>query len=90
MLLLVAISFFSRVCGMYLPGVAPTDYHKGAQVPLLVNALSSEESRSLIPYEYYYPKFHFCPPKLEEYARESLGSILFGDRLQTSAFDVSY
>jgi transmembrane 9 superfamily member 2/4 len=39
--------------------------------------------------DYYYPSFHFCEP--EEGVKkqsESLGSILFGDRIFNSPYDV--
>ncbi|KAI8911628.1 hypothetical protein EDD86DRAFT_202898 [Gorgonomyces haynaldii] len=76
------------VHAFYLPGVAPHDYSVGDKVPLYVNALSAEDS--LIPYDYYYPDFHFCQPQGGPVAqRESLGSILFGDRLFTSPFDLT-
>lgn len=70
----------------YVPGVTPKDYTVGEPVELLVNALSSLK-KSLIPYDYYYDSFHFCRPAggLKGQS-ESLGSILFGDRLFSSDF----
>lgn len=45
--------------------------------------------RSLIAYDYYDKRFHFCQPEGGPEPRpESLGSILFGDRIFTSAFQV--
>jgi hypothetical protein len=39
--------------------------------------------------DYYAPEFHFCQPEGgPQKVSESLGSILFGDRIFTSAFDV--
>jgi transmembrane 9 superfamily protein 2/4 len=71
----------------YLPGVAPKDYRKDEHVPLLVNALTAKDS--LLPYDYYHPGFGFCQPKGGSISqRESLGSILFGDRLFTSPFEL--
>jgi transmembrane 9 superfamily protein 2/4 len=71
----------------YLPGVAPKDYRKEEIVPLLVNALTARDS--LLPYDYYHSGFNFCKPKDGIVSqRESLGSILFGDRLFTSEFKV--
>lgn len=78
----------------YLPGVAPTSYKKGDKVPLYVNALTASPSedgtlRSVVPYDYYHPMFHFCRPKPEPEDRpESLGSIIFGDRIKTSPFEL--
>lgn len=72
----------------YLPGVAPHDFAVGDPVPLLVNALSAKDS--LISYDYYYAQFHFCMPSGGPVAQgESLGSILFGDRLYSSPFQVN-
>jgi len=77
----------------YLPGVAPTSYKADEIVPLNVNRLtpvgSGEEGslRSVVSFDYYHPYFHFCHPKPEaKYVSESLGSILFGDRIMTSPF----
>jgi transmembrane 9 superfamily protein 2/4 len=79
----------------YLPGVAPTSYFKGETVPLHVNALTAAASRedgklrAILPWDYYDPRFSFCPPDPQpEYVSESLGSIIFGDRIMTSTFDL--
>jgi transmembrane 9 superfamily protein 2/4 len=80
----------------YLPGVAPTDYGKGQKVPLNVNHLTptvserDDQLHSVFSYDYYYPLFHFCQPAegIKD-VRESLGSILFGDRIRTSPFVLS-
>lgn len=79
----------------YLPGVAPTSYKPGDQVPLFVNSIkpvaSPQDARlhSVVSYDYYHPAFQFCGPKDgPKYVSESLGSILFGDRIMTSPFDL--
>lgn len=79
----------------YLPGVAPATYASGASVPLYVNALTASPSRedgklrAILPWHYYDPRFHFCKPKPEpKYVSESLGSIIFGDRIMTSPFQL--
>ncbi|KAI0305469.1 Nonaspanin TM9SF [Multifurca ochricompacta] len=84
------------VSAFYLPGAAPHDYKEGEKVDLFVNALTpmlpgSDDAklRSLINYDYYYPKFHFCePPNGAHKQPESLGSILFGDRIFDSPYDI--
>jgi Endomembrane protein 70 len=39
--------------------------------------------------DYYYPSFHFCEPQEGvKKQSESLGSILFGDRIFNSPYDV--
>ncbi|ODM22424.1 hypothetical protein SI65_00012 [Aspergillus cristatus] len=79
----------------YLPGVAPTSYDEGQAVPLYVNHLTpgiagqDDQLHSVFSYDYYHPAFHFCGPKDgPSDVRESLGSILFGDRIQTSPFEL--
>lgn len=80
----------------YLPGVAPTSYKPGDSVPLYVNSIrpiaGPQDSRlhSVVSFDYYHPAFGFCQPKDgPEYVSESLGSILFGDRIMTSPFELS-
>ncbi|KAJ5651666.1 hypothetical protein N7507_009092 [Penicillium longicatenatum] len=88
----LAIPSFSSA--FYLPGVAPTSYDQGQSVPLFVNHLTPGLSRddqlhSVFSYDYYHPAFHFCRPEDgAKDVRESLGSILFGDRIQTSPLDL--
>lgn len=79
----------------YLPGVTPTSYDEGQAVPLYVNHLTpgiagqDEQLHSVFSYDYYHPAFRFCRPKDgPKDVRESLGSILFGDRIQSSPFEL--
>lgn len=79
----------------YLPGVAPTSYKQDDIVPLHVNRLThmglpgDGTLRSVVSYDYYFSPFHFCRPDPEPTAvSESLGSILFGDRIMTSPFEL--
>ena len=67
----------------------------GDKVPLYVNnltpGLSNDDSQlhSVVSFEYYHPAFQFCaPPGGAKSESESLGSILFGDRIKTSPFDL--
>lgn len=87
--------FLENASAFYLPGVAPTSYPPGGNVPLLVNRLTPAQSdkdprlHSVFSFDYYHPIFHFCRPKDEPKAvSESLGSILFGDRIYTSPFEL--
>ncbi|ODQ63668.1 hypothetical protein NADFUDRAFT_48014 [Nadsonia fulvescens var. elongata DSM 6958] len=93
------ITVLSQLVGLsqafYLPGVSPTDYEKDSQVPLLVNGLtpayepSHQSLKSVISYDYYDPRFNFCQAKEgAEKQPESLGSILFGDRILDSPFQL--
>ncbi|RYP46680.1 hypothetical protein DL768_007152 [Monosporascus sp. mg162] len=79
----------------YLPGVAPTSYKPGDLVPLNVNSVKPVAAdrdallHSVMSYDYYHEKFHFCQPENgPQYVSESLGSILFGDRIMTSPFEL--
>ncbi|KAH9070708.1 hypothetical protein EDB83DRAFT_2367754 [Lactarius deliciosus] len=81
------------VHAFYLPGAAPHDYIEGEKVGLFVNALfpgpDDTKLRSLINYDYYHPQFHFCEPHGGPRKQsESLGSILFGDRIFDSPYDI--
>lgn len=83
------------VQSFYLPGITPTNYREGDTVALNVNHLTpsinqrDDQIRSAFSFDYYHPAFHHCPPKGgAEYLSESLGSILFGDRIQTSPFEL--
>ena len=67
-----------------LPGVAPHDYANGEQVNLYVNSLDSPQT--LIPFDYYDDRWGFCKPESIISVYESLGSILSGDRLYSSAY----
>lgn len=74
--------------------MAPTDFTDMSPVPLMVNALTpGAENRnpvkSVIAYDYYDPMFNFCKRETEpESQPESLGSILFGDRIRSSPYQV--
>ncbi len=78
----------------YLPGVAPTSYKQDDQVPLYVNTIrpvagSDAMLHSIVSYDYYHPLFQFCQPEGgPKSVGESLGSILFGDRIKTSPFEL--
>ena len=65
--------------------MAPTDYEKDSTIPLYTNALTSTVN---VPYDYYREEFKFCQPKEIKSQPESLGSILFGDRIFNSPFEV--
>lgn len=98
------LSIFMWVCvasAFYLPGVAPTSYKPGDVIQLLVNHLTPSlhhvtNSRTttktrtpIYSYDYYYPKFRFCRPENGPTKQlESLGSIIFGDRIFDSPFDI--
>lgn len=86
---LVAAPFVSA---FYLPGVAPHDYKAGELVTLNVNSLTptgNQEVESIVSLDYYNPQFHFCTPKNgTQKQAESIGSVLFGDRIFNSPFEV--
>lgn len=79
----------------YLPGVSPSSYSQGDRLELNVNALTpsisqqDEQIHAVVGFDYYHPAFHFCQPEGgPQSRRESLGSIIFGDRIQSSPFDL--
>ncbi|KAF9012356.1 hypothetical protein BDQ17DRAFT_1343744 [Cyathus striatus] len=86
----------STSSAFYLPGAAPSNYVEGEQVQLYVNALTpmlpgvdDAKLKSLINYDYYNSRFRFCePPEGPQKQPESLGSILFGDRIFNSPYDI--
>ena len=90
------LSFSVRdATAFYLPGVAPTSYQFGDKVPLTVNSLTPDLSRqdeqlhAVVSFDYYHPAFRFCRPEGgPKWVRESLGSIIFGDRIRTSPFEL--
>ncbi|KAJ7680358.1 Nonaspanin TM9SF [Mycena polygramma] len=94
--LLHVLLFTAAAHAFYLPGAAPHNFLRGDQVPLFVNALTpmltgSDDAKlkSLINYDYYNPRFKFCEPAGGPQKQpESLGSILFGDRIFNSPYDI--
>ena len=83
------------VQAFYLPGLAPSSFNKDEIVPLTVNRLTPSLSRhdeqihAVVGYDYYHPAFRFCRPEGgPKWVRESLGSIIFGDRIRTSPFEL--
>ena len=92
---LSALLFSSAATAFYLPGVAPTTYKANDRVELNVNHLTPATSdkdvqvHSVFSFDYYHPAFHFCRPEGEPRdVSESLGSILFGDRIFNSPFEL--
>ncbi|KAK3696646.1 Transmembrane 9 super member 2 [Vermiconidia calcicola] len=93
---IVALVLSSQLASaFYLPGVTPENYQKGDLVQLNVNRLSPSQSqrdpnlRSVFSFDYYHHAFHFCAPEDgAQSTSESLGSILFGDRIETSPFQL--
>lgn len=96
----VAITLVTPGYGFSLPGVSPVTYHASEEVPLLVNHLSpslnfdhsqssfSSHEDALYSFDFYDERLHFCRPKTVERQPESLGSILFGDRIYNSPFRI--
>lgn len=92
---LLGLFFLQEAASFYLPGVSPSSYSEGDKVPLTVNTLTPSISRhdeqihAVVAFDYYHPAFRFCPPKGgAQRVRESLGSIIFGDRIYTSPFEL--
>ncbi|RIA89431.1 hypothetical protein C1645_694367 [Glomus cerebriforme] len=87
---ILIITISANTFAFYLPGVAPRDYKSGDEVEVHVNSLTpmmaAQQLKSVIPYDYYYKPFHFCQPTELKSQPESLGSILFGDRIFNSRY----
>lgn len=93
--MLAAALLMTPAAAFYLPGITPNTYKEEELVDVHVNKLTPSTSqrdkqvRSVFSFDYYHPAFHHCEPtKGVEYASESLGSILFGDRIQSSPFQL--
>jgi transmembrane 9 superfamily protein 2/4 len=92
---IIGLLFSRQAACFYLPGVSPSSYSQGDKLELNVNALTPSISRhdeqihAVVGFDYYHPGFHFCQPEGgPQSRRESLGSIIFGDRIQSSPFDL--
>lgn len=90
---LAAVVLALPACAWYLPGSAPRSYTQGESVPLQVNALQpmggGAPQHGLVGYDYYDERFGFCEPRGGAKAQsESLGSVLFGDRIYSSAVEL--
>ncbi|KAK5168866.1 Transmembrane 9 superfamily member 2 [Saxophila tyrrhenica] len=93
---IIALILSSQLASaFYLPGLTPTNYRRDDLVQLNVNRLTPSQSQrerqitSAFSFDYYHHAFNFCEPKDGvSSASESLGSILFGDRIQSSPFEL--
>ncbi|CAI4058155.1 Tmn2p SKDI_04G3330 [Saccharomyces kudriavzevii IFO 1802] len=101
---LALLSYIPVAKAFSLPGLSPTTYHSNDEIPLLVNRLtpsiyfqhqdengndiSSDKEHFLYSYDYYNERFHFCRPEHVEKQPESLGSVIFGDRIYNSPFQL--
>lgn len=89
---LATLLSLSSAAAFYLPGSAPRDYLEGEKIDVFVNTLTpmlNSKLKSLISYDYYDSRFHFCSPEGgPERQPESLGSILFGDRILSSPYEI--
>ena len=94
--LVSSLILLPTVSAFYLPGVAPRSYKADEPVPLHVNRLTPFRSEldpqlhSTVAYDYYYPAFHFCAPAHgpQDVGHESLGAVMFGDRIKDSPFEL--
>ena len=88
----IFVATLSTSKAFYLPGTAPRDYLVGERIDVFVNTLTpmlNSKLRSLISHDYYDERFHFCQPEGGPINQpESLGSILFGDRILTSPYEI--
>lgn len=93
-ILLTALAFLQQVPSFYLPGLAPVNYCvKGnetstckSKVELFVNSLNSDQDI----FAYDYDRFGFCAIDSEESPVENLGQVLFGERIKSSAYKITF
>lgn len=73
-----------------LPGMAPTFYKEGQVVPLQITTLTPGNTWDyLVSFDYYTEHMNFCRPKGSlQRQRESLGSILRGEKVYNSPFEL--
>ncbi|KAG8448421.1 hypothetical protein GDO86_015496 [Hymenochirus boettgeri] len=91
----IFLLFCSTVCScFYLPGLAPVSFcPEGndtesckSNIEVFVNRLDSVES--VLPYEY--DAFDFCKDKDERHSSENLGQVLFGERIESSPYKLTF
>ncbi|KAA0174773.1 hypothetical protein FNF27_03670 [Cafeteria roenbergensis] len=70
----------------YVPGTTPVDFKNDDPVTLHVNKLTSTKTQIPIPY-YSLP---LCAPESVEEVGVSLGGILTGDRIESSAYELEF
>uniref|UniRef100_G3PYS1 Transmembrane 9 superfamily member n=1 Tax=Gasterosteus aculeatus aculeatus TaxID=481459 RepID=G3PYS1_GASAC len=88
------VLYFSSCSAFYLPGLAPVSFCEegnGSEdcqtgITLFVNRLDSVES--VLPYEY--DVFDFCKDVKEMRPSENLGQVLFGERIESSPYQVTF
>ncbi|CBZ23867.1 conserved hypothetical protein [Leishmania mexicana MHOM/GT/2001/U1103] len=68
----------------YVPGAAEKSYKNGEEVRFMVNSLRS--SSEMFPIDY--SKMPFCQPARQEFKEESIGEIIWGDRMLNSLYAV--
>ena len=66
----------------YLPGIAPSEFQGGDEVPVTVNKLNSVKTQ--LPFDYY--RFNFCEPEEVKNKNENLGEVLAGEKIETSPY----
>ncbi|XP_042452172.1 transmembrane 9 superfamily member 7-like [Zingiber officinale] len=81
-LLLAFLLLLPSCRAFYLPGVTPRDFHKGADLQVKVNKLSSTKTQ--LPYDYYF--LDYCKPSNIINSAENLGEVLRGDRIENSVY----
>ena len=75
------------VLNMFFSGATLQNYDTNDKVELTVNALSSLH-KSLIPWDYYDARLHLCKIGTPTSIQESLGGVLYGDRLFSSPYQL--
>ncbi|KAL3315908.1 Transmembrane 9 superfamily member 4 [Cichlidogyrus casuarinus] len=70
---------------IYVPGITPTEFSQND--PVEIDALKLFSSKTQLPFDYY--TLRFCEPKEQvRYEPENIGSILRGDRMVNTPYEV--
>ena len=66
----------------YVPGIDPIGYDHGDTIRISVNGIHSHQA--VVPFGYY--TLPFCRPTSVSQQAESLGQVLWGDKIETSSY----
>lgn len=88
LLLLIAASILSIYRGgaLFIPGIAPAVFKAGDKIQLNVNKITS--IKAAVPYRYH--DLPVCIPEVVTPEYESLGTLLGGNRLENSVYNLIF
>lgn len=83
-LIVVSVVSIHREGALFIPGLAPKAYKEGAEVILDVNKVTS--IHQAVPFRYH--SLPVCTPATQAVESENLGSVIAGNRLEQSSYNV--